>query len=789
MTPPGATRLKDPVVEETTKPGRRARRPAPGWSDEAALCLLATLLAFGTLAWEQLLHAVVLEVRPTAAGGHLLRDGLLLLPLALIAAWWGPRPECTGTRAVGRGAAAVALLFAALLAPSVAAHSALHAADASAVAEAGSKEGHAGPAATDEHGQGLADTLLHGALDGLLALPFAFLLSLVGLALLSRRARVPASPRRRVALAVSALAVSAGAALVPVSGAASPDYQKFSMPLAFPPTLTGQNINLTMAETQEQILPTGPPTTMWTYNGSFPGPIIRRPTGVPTNVTVTNNLPESAGSMTMHHHGAQTTEDSDGHPSRYLIPPGTSRTYKYPGTDNGAPERAAPQWYHDHRDMVTGRNVWRGLMGAFIYDDPVEQALNLPKGAHDLPLMVTDREFDVNNQIPYTFIGGGVFGDVLLVNGVPQPFHEVGDRRYRLRLFNVSNKRDYSFRLSNGEPMVQIGTESGLLPTRVSRTSIRLGPAERADVVVDFAGHLGENIVLENADAAFGPGERDAEVMQFRVTQDVTDTSSPVPAALRPAPSSRAAVATRVWNFDRTNARWTINGLPFDPDRVDARPTLGTTERWVFRNPTTQAHLVHVHLGDQQAVSRNGQPPPAYERLKETWYVAPGEEVVVDVPFADYPGRFVFHCHVLEHEDDAMMSQFETVRPPSTPTYPRPPGGARPGPGPTASQLSRKIRILSSKRLSRILRRGLRFEAAVPASPTTLRAGLYVRGRKVGAVRRRGLSRGRVKVTMKLTRRGKARLRRLMAHRRRARAVLKLRAGSISASARFTIRR
>jgi spore coat protein A len=101
-------------------------------------------------------------------------------------------------------------------------------------------------------------------------------------------------------------------------------------------------------------------------------------------------------------------------------------------------------------------------------------------------------------------------GDVILVNGVPQPFHEVGDRRYRFRLYNVSNKRDYSFRLSNGQAMTQIGTDSGLLPAPVSRTSIRLGPAERADVVVDFAGHLGENIVLENADAAFGPGERDA---------------------------------------------------------------------------------------------------------------------------------------------------------------------------------------------------------------------------------------------------------------------------------------
>jgi hypothetical protein len=324
----------------------------------------------------------------------------------------------------------------------------------------------------------------------------------------------------------------------------------------------------------------------------------------------------------------------------------------------------------------------------------------------------------------------------------------------------------------------------------VSRQTIRLGPAERADVVIDFAGRLNENIVLENAAADLGPGDRDAEVMQFRVTQDVNDTSSPVPASLRPVPALKAPVRTRVWNFDRTGNTWTINGLAFDPNRVDAKPTLGTVERWVFRNPTPQAHLVHVHLGDQKLVTRNGQAAPAHERLKETWYVAPGEEVVADVPFADYAGRFVFHCHVLEHEDDAMMSQFETVRPAAKPPTPAPHHPAPTTPvKPSEPAVSSKVRILSSKRLSRILRRGLRFEAGVPGRGTRLRASLYVRGRKVGSVTTTRTQRGRVKVTMKLSRRGRARLRRLMSKRRRASAVLKVKAGSISGRARFTIRR
>ena len=768
----------------------RYDRIAMEWRAEAAVCLFALGLAVGTLAWEEALHALALAPEQTTSRSHLVRDGLLLLPLGLVAAWWGMSSGRLRRLGLSRAAVGAAGAFAVMLAPAAAVHTVMDATDEAAVAHAEAPGGVGAMGMEGESG-GLASTLLHGVTDAMLALPAAFLVSLCALAVIRRRNRGQPSVRapRRIALMAATVLIASAAALVPVSSAVSPDYAKFSMALKIPPVLTGQNINLSMTETQQQVLPTGPPTTMWTYNGSFPGPMIRRPAGVPTNVTVANNLPASAGSMTTHHHGAQTTESSDGQPADYLIPPGASKTYTYPGTDNRAPERAAPQWYHDHRDMVTGRNVWMGLAGAFIYDDPVEQKLNLPKGEHDLPLMVADREFDANNQIPYTFLSNGVFGDVILVNGVPQPFHEVGDRRYRIRLYNVSNKRDYSFRLSNGQPMTQIGTDSGLLPAPVSRTSIRLGPAERADVVVDFAGRLNENIVLENADAAFGPGERDAEVMQFRVTQDVADTSSPLPATLRPLPATGAPVATRTWSFDRTATKWTINGKSFDRDRVDAKPTLGTTERWVFKNPTTQTHLVHVHLGDQKLVTRNGQPPPPHERLKETWHVAPGEEVVVDIPFSDYAGKFVIHCHVLEHEDDGMMTQFQTAKAPSKPSYPRPsPGGSGTKPKP-ADTLSRKIRILSSKRLGRILRRGLRFEAAVPVTRATLRATLSVRGRTVGTVRRTRLTRGRVRVTLKLSRRGRARLRRLLAHRRRSGAVLKVTAGGETRRARFTIRR
>ena len=521
--------------------------------------MLAVVLAFGTLAYMEVLHALALGVGADAGGAHLVRDGLLALPLALAAALWGLRTP----RRLTSAAARITVAFGALLVPGAAAHSALHGADERSVAHAAG-DGRAGAMAPGGDGGGLSGSLLHGATDALLALPVAFLLSLAALALLLRgrkRELAPARSRPLLALSVSTLAVAGAAAIVPVSGAASPDYPKFAAPLTIPPVLTGQDIEIDIAQTQQQILP-GKTTTMWTYNGTFPGPLIRRPTGVPTNVTFTNSLPESAGSLSVHHHGTQAPEADDGQPASYLIEPGGSRTYTYPGLDDGVPERAAPQWYHDHRDMVTGRNVWMGLVGGFIYDDPFEQSLDLPQGPHDVPLMVTDRQFDADNEIPYTFASSGTMGDVILVNGVPQPHLEVGDRRYRLRLYNVSNRRDYRFALSDGQPMTQIGTDSGLLPAPVERTSILLGPAERADVIVDFAGRLGDEIVLQNAAAQFGPGERDGEIMQFRVTQDVADDSSPVPDTLRPVFQTDAPVKGRIWNLDRAagGGQWTING-------------------------------------------------------------------------------------------------------------------------------------------------------------------------------------------------------------------------------------
>ena len=443
----------------------------------------------------------------------------------------------------------------------------------------------------------------------------------------------------------------------------------FSHPLLFPPVATDANVSIGIDEGCVQILD-GPCTNMWTYGGTYPGLTIRRPTGQTTNVTFTNNLDAVAGELTVHNHGNHSTAVNDGQPDDLLIPTGGSRTYIYNGLEGGSNQRGKMQFYHDHRMNVTGRNVWMGLTGMYIVDDPADPP-TVPSGAFDLPLAVADRQFDENNQIPYVFDPNGVTGDKILINGVYQPYLEVGDRKYRFRILNASNHRTYNLALSTGDTFTQIGTESGLLPAPVARMEMRMGPAERLDVVVDFAGELGQNLYLTDTLSGM-------PLLQFRVTQHLVDDSV-IPPTLRALPDIGEPTVTRNWSFDRTAGHWTINGLRFDPNRVDAQPVLGTTEKWVFTNPTGQPHTVHIHDVSQQCLSRNGGACYPYETMKETWYLAAGDTLEVKLKFTDHLGMYMLHCHMMEHEDDGMMTQFEVVRGKPTPR-PRPTPVPRPTP-------------------------------------------------------------------------------------------------------------
>lgn len=482
------------------------------------------------------------------------------------------------------------------------------------------------------------------------------------------------------------------------SGGVGASPPRFEQLLRIPRQLTGSHITLTAAQADVQVLPHRPATTMLTYGGSWPGPTIRRPVGQRTTVTVVNDLPPAVGSLSLHLHGDHHSSADDGRPDDDLVAPGRSRAYTFALRDAGKPERAAFTFYHDHRMDVTGRNNWYGLQGMVITDDPAEQRLHLPDGAYDLPLMVADRTFDDAAQLtdpfpkptdpqtvtsgvngPYAPPGDATTGTRTLVNGVFQPYEPVATHRYRLRLLNASGFSSYDFRFSDGRPMVQVGNGSGLLPKAVTRTDVLLGPAERADVVVDFARDLGKRVVLESVarvdNRPGGIGSPTTPVMQFRVEHRVADHSA-VPAALVPLPAlALPAQPTMTWVFGLgakgAATSWTINGQPYDHHRVDATVELGSVQRWLLVNTSPLTHYVHLHEEAWRTVSRNGQPPPAWEAgYQDTWRLDPGDSVEVAARMTDFLGPFLIHCHMLDHEDHGMMATFEVVRPGTAPPLP-----------------------------------------------------------------------------------------------------------------------
>ena len=239
-------------------------------------------------------------------------------------------------------------------------------------------------------------------------------------------------------------------------------------------------------------------------------------------------MPAKAGELTVHLHGGHNRSSEDGQPggltrgqpralycrisnllgagesgNDLLIPPGGSRTYVYDLIEDGAPERAAFHWYHDHRLERTARNIWHGLAGMWIIDDEVDAALPLPRGERDIPLMLSDRAFGRRNQLTDPFSAkahapnDGVKGRYVLVNGAHLPVHRVSATRHRLRVLNASNFRSYNLRLTRGQ-MVQIATESGLMPAPLTRKRVLIGPGERVELIVDFSGATGKRVELES---------------------------------------------------------------------------------------------------------------------------------------------------------------------------------------------------------------------------------------------------------------------------------------------------
>jgi spore coat protein A, manganese oxidase len=442
----------------------------------------------------------------------------------------------------------------------------------------------------------------------------------------------------------------------------------FRVPLPMPRVLQPERSDtsndyyqIVQRETLAEILP-GVRTRIWGYNGSFPGPTIEARRGRTTVVTHTNHL---GVATVVHLHGGVTTPESDGFPTD-TVAPGETRSYRYDNTG-----RAATLWYHDHSWRDSARNQYMGLAGFYLLKEDSDVEGRLPHGEYDIPLMITDRAFTGDGQLEYDHDRHhGVTGTVVLVNGAPWPVMEVAARRYRLRILNASNATPLRLALNSHQPLVLIATDQGLLPMPVVLPTIGLAPAERIELVVDFSSYpIGSQVVLQNRRAEGLPGL----VMRFDVVRAARDDSRVADRLSDVEPLQRSqATRSRTFVFGGTptlpprGVRWEINGASFDPHRVDADPRLGDIEVWRFINRgfmgQTMLHPVHTHLVPFQVLTRNGRQPLRQERgWKDTVAIDEGEEVEIIMRWNGYRGRYLLHCHNVEHEDHSMMARVDVV--------------------------------------------------------------------------------------------------------------------------------
>jgi spore coat protein A len=458
------------------------------------------------------------------------------------------------------------------------------------------------------------------------------------------------------------------------------------------------------------------PTRMWGFAAQFPGPTFDLRSGQEILVEWANELPEKhflpidhtlggAGKdqpevrAVVHLHGGKAPPESDGYPEDWTVP-GKSAVYHYPNHQD-----AAMLWYHDHAMGINRLNIFAGLLGSYILRDETEDALRLPNGIYEVPLIICDRMFDKDSQLYYPVSDNPespwipeFFGDAYLVNGKLFPFLEVEPRKYRFRVLNASNGRFYRFSLSNKQSFHAIGSDQGLLAAPVELKKVVIAPGERLDLILDFSAQAGERITLQDdvltvmqfrvaaahASAASAPASSAPASATSRPPQK---TGAALPAVLRPIEklAESSAVKTRMLSLDEVDdlvqnpVKMLLNNTAWDLPATED-PLLDSVEIWNLINPTDDSHPIHLHLVKFQILDRRrfqtfaylsekqlkftGQPvppEPSEAGWKDTVRAEPGMVTRIIVRFDGYPGRYVWHCHILEHEDNEMMRPYQVL--------------------------------------------------------------------------------------------------------------------------------
>jgi spore coat protein A len=461
-----------------------------------------------------------------------------------------------------------------------------------------------------------------------------------------------------------------------------------------------------------------PPAQIWGYNGTYPGPTIETMKGQTVFVKWVNNLPRRHflpvdktlhGAIdnpevrtVVHLHGADVAPDSDGHPeawyTRDYCTTGSEfcrKIYKYTND-----QQSTTLWYHDHALGITRLNVYAGLAGFYIIHDDLEKRLNLPDCEYDIPLMIQDKKFNPDGSLfypdkpeppfpptdVYPSIVPAFLGNTMVVNGKVWPYLEVEPRKYRFRILNASNTNGFTFKLSNDQIFYQIGTDGGMISHPMELKSFILEPAERIDLIIDFSAIKGQSITLMTTE----DDPNTSKVMEFRVVLPLKDKdTSVIPKELHHVEmlNKDLVKATRVLSLDNAQDHYKrgmllLNNMMWH-DPATETPEYDSIEIWEIANLTQFPHPIHVHLVQFQILDRRpfdvehfrktgkiryyankpAEEPLDFERgWKDVVRAEAGKVTRIIAHFKNFAGDYVWHCHILEHEDHDMMRPLRVIK-------------------------------------------------------------------------------------------------------------------------------
>lgn len=437
--------------------------------------------------------------------------------------------------------------------------------------------------------------------------------------------------------------------------------------LFIPPEVKGKLINgiyqydMTIKSGTSEFI-AGLKTPTYGINNAYLGSTIRLIDGQSIKINFKNTLGEST---TMHEHGLHLPPAMDGGPFQE-IKAGTTWTAEY--TVN---QKASTCWYHSHLMDKTGEQVLKGLAGMIIIDDLDSQTLNLPKtyGVDDIPLVIQDRRFNNDGSFDYTLSNQermrGYDGDRLLINGTINPYINLSAKEIRFRLLNGSNAKVYNFAFRESISFSQIATDASFLEKPLTLQNIKLSPAERAEIVVDFSDSLDKEFVLYDTLS-------NKDIITLKITQESTEITT-LPSSLTTLTkfTQSQAVKTRVFTLAKEAGmagKFTINGVSMDVNVVNETIKLDDIEVWEVVNTMNMTHNFHIHDSHFMLIERNGSASNVRESekgYKDTVILEAQESVKFIVQMKDYTddvNTYMYHCHILEHEDNGMMGQFKVVK-------------------------------------------------------------------------------------------------------------------------------